>query len=291
MSPNIKASLLIMLAMTFISCNDAIIKTMTESLGIGQVLLIRGLMACLLFIIILKFKKMPIFPKQARSRINIGRASCEMCATCCFITGLSLMPIATVSTLTWTSPILSTLLAALILKERVIALRWLAVLLGFIGILLVTNPFSGEFSSVMFLPLMAAAFVAIRDIFTRRIPDELHSIYITLATLILVTCAGLIISLFDWRPVYSNHVFALSCSAILLGCGFFIQITAVRMGELSFISPFSYFGIIVALILGILFWQEYPTLMMLCGVVLIIISGITIMLSQRKIRQRPVKVV
>ena len=291
MSTNIKAALLIMLAMTFISCNDAIIKTMTESLGIGQVLLVRGSIACLLFIVILKIRKMPVFPRQALTRINIGRASCEMCATCCFITGLSLMPIATVSTLTWTSPILSTLLAAVILKENVIAMRWIAVFIGFIGIALVTDPFSGEFSSVMFLPLMAAAFVATRDIFTRRIPAELNSIYITLATLILVTCAGLIISMFDWRPIAFNHLVALCGSAVLLSCGFFIQINAVRMGELSFIAPFSYFGIIVAIILGIVFWQEYPTLMMLFGVVLIVISGITITLSQRKKRLRAVKIV
>ena len=270
-----------MLAMTFISCNDAIIKTMTESLGIGQVLFVRGSIACMLFIGILKFRKMPLFPKLALTKINLGRASCEMCATCCFITGLSLMPIATVSTLTWTSPILSTLLAALILKENVVALRWVAVLIGFMGIALVTNPFSGDFSAVMFLPLMAAAFVSTRDIFTRRIPAELNSIYVTLATLILVTIAGLLISLFDWRPINTNHIFALCCSAVLLSSGFFIQITAVRMGELSFIAPFSYFGIIVALILGIIFWQEYPTLLMLLGVILIVISGITISLSQK----------
>ena len=281
MSNNIKAALLMMLAMSFISCNDAIIKTMTETLGIGQVLFVRGSIACLLFISILVYKKMPIFPKQALSRVNLGRATCEMCATCCFITGLSLMPIATVSTLTWTSPILSTLLAALILKENVIMLRWVAVLIGFIGIALVTNPFSGDFNSVLFLPLMAAAFVSTRDIFTRRIPAELNSIYITLATLILVTLAGLIISIFDWRPIDKHHLFSLSCSAVLLSSGFFTQITAVRMGELSFIAPFSYFGIIVAMILGIIFWQEFPTQLMLCGVVLIVISGITITLSQR----------
>ncbi len=286
MSTNIKAAFLMMLAMSFISCNDAIIKTMTETLGIGQVLFVRGSLACMLFICILKFRKMPVFPNMALSRINLARASCEMCATLCFITGLSLMPIATVSTLTWTSPILSTLLAALILKENVVLLRWVAVLTGFIGIALVTNPFSGVFNYVMFLPILAAAFVSCRDIFTRRIPAELNSIYITLATMILVTTAGLVISLFDWRPINLHHVFALSCSAILLSCGFFTQINAVRMGELSFISPFAYFGIIVAIVLGVIFWQEYPTLLMFCGVALIVISGITITLSQQKKRFR-----
>ena len=275
-----------MLAMTFISCNDAIVKTMTESLGIGQVLFIRGCMASLLFIGILKYRKWPIFPKQAFSKINLGRASCEMCATLCFITGLSLMPIATVSTLTWTSPILSTLLAALILKENVVPLRWLAVLIGFIGITLVTNPFSGQFESIMFLPLMAAGFVSTRDIFTRRIPAELNSIYITLATVMLVTCGGLVLSIFDWRPVALSNVFALACSSVLLSCGFFSQVTAMRKGELSFIAPFSYFGIVVALVLGIIFWQEYPTLIMLGGVALIIGSGIIISLSQNKKRFR-----
>ena len=275
-----------MLAMTCISCNDAIVKTMTQSLSIGQVLFIRGSMACLLFISILKFKKLPIIPKIALSKVNLGRAGCEMCATLCFVTGLSLMPIAIVSTLTWTAPILSTFLAALVLKENVVPMRWLAVLIGFIGITLVTNPFSGGFNMIYILPLMAAGFVATRDLFTRRIPQELNSIYITLATLIFVTCAGIILCFFDWREIEMSNVLALSCSAVLLSCGFFTQITAVRMGELSFISPFSYFGIIIALILGIIFWQEYPTSIMLAGVALIIVSGVTITLSQSKKRFR-----
>ena len=286
MSNNLKAALLIMLAMTFISSNDAIMKTMTESLGIGQVLFIRGCFACLFFICILKLKKQPVFPKLAFSKINLGRGACEMCATLCFITGLSLLPIATVSTLAWTAPILSTLLAALILKENVIAQRWIAVFIGFAGITLVTNPFAGEFNPVMILPLMTAAFVATRDIFTRKIPAELSSIHITLATVMLVTVAGLLLSFFDWREVEFSDVMALAASAILLSCGFFIQVTAMRMGELSFIAPFAYFGIIVALILGVIFWHEYPTWLMLAGVTLIIISGVIITLSRRSKRLR-----
>ena len=79
---------------------------------------------------------------------------------------------------------------------------------------------------------------------------------------------------------------ALAVSAVLLSCGFFSQVTAMRMGELSFIAPFSYFGIIVAIMLGVIFWQEYPTLLMLAGVTLIIVSGVIITLSQRARRLR-----
>lgn len=284
MPHNVKAALLVMLAMTLISCNDAIIKTMTESLGIGQVLFVRGSIACLLFVSILKYRNMPLIPKLALSRVNLSRASCETAATVCFITALSLLPIATASTLVWTAPILSTLLAALVLKENVVPLRWLAVLMGFMGITLVTDPFGGEFTPAMLLPLLAAVCISTRDIFTRRIPAELDSIYITFATIVMVTLAGLVISLFDWRALDGGHFLALACSAVLLSSGFFCQITAVRMGELSFIAPFSYFGILVALTLGILFWQEYPTATMLGGVALIIVSGITITLSQRRPR-------
>ena len=128
----------------------------------------------------------------------------------------------------------------------------------------------------MLLPLLAALFVASRDIVTRHIDRDLHSFYITLATLAMVTLTGFLIALFDWRPLHTQHILMLAASAFLLTGGFFSQVSAFRMGELSFISPFAFVGIIVALILGYVFWNDVPTPAMLMGIGLIIASCIYI---------------
>lgn len=280
MSTNGRAAVLITLAMAMISSNDAIIKLASESLSIGQILFIRGALACLILGVVIKMTGRPIFPRRGVSRINILRASLETAATLCFVTGLSLLPIATASTLVWTSPLLLTLFAAVFLKEQVSRTRWMAVSVGFGGMLLVTQPFGAKFTPAMLLPLLAAVFVATRDMVTRRIDNNLHSFYITLATLILVTLTGLVLSIFDWRTLEVNHVLMLSLSAALLAGGFFSQVTAIRMGELSFVAPFAFSGIIAALLLGFLVWNDQPTSSMLTGVALIVGSCIYIARSK-----------
>lgn len=270
MTKNLKAAVLIVLAMAMISSNDAIIKTASESITIGQILFIRGTIACFILGAVITASRRPLLPKAGFSRVNLLRATLETAATLCFVTGLSLLPIATASTLVWTSPLLLTLLAAVVLKEKVVTARWLAVAIGFIGMLFVTQPLGAEFSVAMTLPLLAAFFVAARDVVTRKIDPGLHSFYITLATLIMVTLTGLIMSMFKWEPIEGKHFLMLSASAVLLTGGFFSQVTAIRMGELSFVSPFAFSGIIVAIILGYLFWGDVPTLLMLTGIALII---------------------
>ena len=276
MNDNFRAAGLLMLAMTMISSNDAIVKTASESMSVGQILFVRGMMACVILGTIIKLSGRPLVPRISLSRINLIRASLETAATLCFITGLSLLPIATASTLVWTSPLLLTLLAATLLKEQVVPARWIAVIVGFAGVLLVTQPFGGGFSLAMLLPLLAAFFVAARDVVTRRINRDLHSFYITLASLMLVTTTGFLISLFNWRPLEFSHVLMLAASAALLTGGFFSQVSAIRMGELSFIAPFSFIGIIVALILGYVFWGDVPTAAMLTGIALITASCVYI---------------
>ncbi|MGU9957793.1 MAG: DMT family transporter [Arenicellales bacterium WSBS_2016_MAG_OTU3] len=277
-SKNIKAAGVMMLAMTLIACNDAIIKTVSESLPVGQLLFLRGLLACLILASAIKLSGRPVFPREMFIKINLLRATGEMCATLCFVTGLSLLPIATASALVWTAPILLTIFAAVYFKERVSCIRWSAVLFGFIGVLLVTNPFGTTFSWTLLLPIAAAFFVAIRDMLTRGVSSSLHSFYITLPTLMIVTLVGAVLSLFSWSPVSLTHFGMLAVSAMFLSAAFFFQIQAIRTGELSFVAPFSFTGIMIAIILGAVIWNQLPSASGFVGIGLIILAGLVIVL-------------
>ena len=269
-----------MLGMTLLSSNDVIMKLSSEELGIGQLLFLRGMLAVIIFSFVIKITGKPIIAGVAFSKRILLRASCECGATLCFITGLSLLPIATASTLVWTSPIFLTIAAALILKEHVTLFRWLAVLLGFVGVVLVASPVSTDFSLAILLPLAAALFLSARDLVTRKLDPSLHSLYVTWTTLIVVTVAGLLISFLDWRPVSISRIVWLGASAILMSSAFFIQITAVRLGELSFIAPFAYTGVLIAVSYGFLVWHELPGTTMITGIILIILSGLYILSHQ-----------
>jgi drug/metabolite transporter (DMT)-like permease len=279
---NAKAALLIMLGMTLLSSNDAIMKLSSETLGIGQMLFIRGLIAVAIFSLALRINGKPIIADVVISKWIVVRALCECGGTICFITGLSLLPIATASTLVWTSPIFLTIAAALILRERVTAARWWAVLVGFTGVVLVTNPGSADFSLAMLLPLATALFICFRDMVTRKIDPSHHSLYVTWTTLVTVTAAGLLISFLDWRPIAVTQIVWLGASAILMSLAFFIQITAVRLGELSFIAPFAYSGILIAVFYGAVVWGELPGVPTIIGIVLIVLSGLFILSHQTR---------
>lgn len=269
-----------MLGMTLLSSNDVFMKLSSEHLGIGQLLFIRGSIAVAIFSLAMRITGKPIIAEVALSKWILLRAFCECGAALCFITGLSLLPIATASTLVWTSPIFLTIAATLILKEHVAAVRWLAVFVGFIGVMLVVNPASVDYSLAMLLPLAAAIFIAARDLVTRKLDPSLHSLYVTWTTLVVVTIAGLLISFFDWRPIALTQILWLCASAVLISSAFFVQISAVRLGELSFIAPFSYTGILVAVFYGFVVWEELPGTAMILGIVLIILSGLYILSHQ-----------
>ena len=269
-----------MLGMTLLSSNDVFMKLSSEHLGIGQLLFIRGSLAVAIFSLAMRVTGKPIIAKVAFSKWILLRAFCECGATLCFITGLSLLPIATASTLVWTSPIFLTIAATLILKEHVAAVRWLAIFVGFIGVMLVANPASVDFSLAMLLPLAAAIFIAARDLVTRKLDPSLHSLYVTWTTLVVVTMAGLLISFLDWRPIALTQILWLCASAVLISSAFFVQISAVRLGELSFIAPFSYTGILIAVFYGFVVWEELPGTAMIFGIILIVLSGLYILSHQ-----------
>lgn len=179
-------------------------------------------------------------------------------------------------------------LFSIFLGEKVSTGRWFAVGIGFVGLLFVTNPFGDGFSWAMTLPLMTAGFVAVRDLITRKIDTEIHSVYIVLATLLFVGIAGGFISVLEWRPVSMTQLGWLGLASVLLSVGFFNQIKAVRMGELSFIAPFLFTGILVSIFWGYIVWNNVPTFTMMIGVVLIIGSGLYVLkdqtMTKRKLR-------
>lgn len=280
---NLKASLFIVAAMVMITTNDAIIKHITQVFGIGQIMFIRGLLACAVFALVLTIQGQPVFYRPALHRWNLARGLLELLGTLFFLTGLSLLPLATASTLGFSSPIFLALLASIFIKERVGLSRWIVIIAGFGGVMLISNPFAEAANWAVIFPIACAIFVALRDIAIRFVPHDIPSLQVAFTNAWIVMLGGGVYSLFQGWGVAEGHWYLWFIGLTLaIYCGYVFYIIGTRIGELSFIGPFKYTSIILAFIYGYLFWEETPTTPMLLGAAIIILSGVFLVTSERK---------
>ena len=283
---NLKAALFVVFAMTMITTNDAIVKHITEVFNVGQIMFLRGALIFVIFACVMRLRGQAVFQRRSLHRWNLLRALFELGATLFFLTGLSLLPIAVASTLGFSSPIFLALLAATVLKEKVGFDRWAVILIGFGGVLLITNPFATDASWVVIFPIICAFFVALRDIAIRYVPNDLPSTQVAFTNAWVVMLGGGLYSIFQgWGDADLLWYLWFIALGIVLYSGYLCLIIGSRLGELSFISPFKYISIIIAIIYGYLIWDEKPTLTMLAGAAVIVISGV-ILLSSEKRRAR-----
>lgn len=283
---NIKAAVLVVISMSMISTNDAIVKHITQVFGIGQIMFLRGAVICIIFTAIMLLRRQPVFNRQTLHRWNLLRGLFELAATLSFLTGLSLLPIAVASTLGFASPIFLAVLVGVMLGERVGMERWIVILIGFSGVMLITNPFSDTASWAVVFPIICAFFVALRDIAIRYVPHNIPSSQVAFTNALIVMLGGGLYSIYQgWGEADLQwYLWFVGLGGVLYG-GYLLQIMASRIGELSFIGPFKYISILIAMIYGYLIWGDEPTLAMLGGALVIVISGI-MLLSTEKRRNR-----
>lgn len=275
--------MLIVAAMTALTINDAIVKHMSQVFGIGQIMFLRGLVVVLIFGFVLHHKQQPIFNRAALHPWNMTRALLELLATLTFLSGLALLPIAVASTLGFSSPIFLAFLSSLILKEKVGWMRWLVIFSGFGGILLITDPFSESANWAVALPLLCAVFVALRDLSIRFIPDNLPSLQLAFTNAWVVGLGGGVYSIYQgWGQ--ADGAWYLWFLAV--GCAMFaaynLYIVGTRIGELSFIGPFKYSSILIAIVIGYLVWGDVPDASMLAGASIIVGSGILLLVYEKR---------
>ncbi len=283
---NLKAALLVMLAMTMITTNDAIVKHITQVFNVGQIMFLRGALICIIFAAVMHVRGQPVFNRKTLHRWNLARAGFELGATLFFLSGLALLPIAVASTLGFASPIFLAVLAAILLRERVGIVRWLIVLAGFGGVMLITNPLAESASWAVILPLICAVFVALRDVAIRYVPADIPSSQVAFTNAWVVTLGGGAYSLYQgWDlPAWHWYLWFFALAAVLY-TGYLCLIVGSRLGELSFIGPFKYVSIIIAFAYGYVIWGDEPTPNMLAGAAVIVLSGIILISTERRKRR------
>jgi drug/metabolite transporter (DMT)-like permease len=279
------------ISMAGFTFNDAITKTVSQSMNMGQVMLLRGLFATALIMLLASWRGAWRSLQDALNGPVALRAGGEVCATVCFLIALANLPLANVSAVLQALPLAVTMGAALALDEPVGWRRWLAIIAGFAGVLIIVRPGFEGFNAYSLWALGCVFFCAVRDLATSRVPSEIPSLFLSCVTsaAVTVTGAALVVPFGGWSPVSLEDTGLLFCAAVLLLFGYQFIILSMRTGEISFIAPFRYTALLWAILLGFVVFGDLPDAAMMTGAVIIVGSGLYALYREQVVdRRRPV---
>lgn len=220
-------------------------------------------------------------------RLGLLRGLSIALAQFCFYLSITKMELATATTLTYISPVLITMLSVPILGHHVGVWRWLAVLIGFLGVLLIMAPGTEVFTLYSLLPIGAAFGYSLSTVCVRlvdhQVPTALINMYASVGA--LIGSLTIMFSTTGYQPVASAEDWILLLAMGIVG-GFAVLglISAYRLAKPASLSPYEYFGIPFAFILGWIFFDEAPFDKLIPGVFLIVAGGMLIAWRERKKR-------
>lgn len=270
-------------ATTVFNFGDTFVKLLSEQIPIFQVIALRNGITALLIAIAWAFRGSMIRPRDLFDRGVLLRSALDTVTTLLYLYGVSQLPLANAAALLFASPLLATLLAGLLLGERVGLARWGAVALGFVGVLLVVQPDEQGWRPAALFPLAAAFTMAMADIVTRRIRPDVGAPAIVATNVVSVALASTAFAVFAWSPLPTQAGSHLTLAALALLAGYLTYVLAFRRGEVSFVAPFKYAGLPAAMVFGWLAWSQWPTPLVLVGSSLIVAAGLLVLAGERRV--------
>lgn len=279
------------IGMACFTFNDATVKFVAEEMNMGQVMLVRSAIATVLIIALAWYKGMLTPLRQALHKMTILRVIGEVVGTVSFLVALVHVPLALTSAILQALPLVVTLGAALFFGEPVGWRRWVAIVVGLAGVLIIVRPGQSGMSPYILLIVITVIFASLRDLATRKVPKTIPVLMISALTSVGVGVAGagMIIPLGGWTPMSWTSVTLLGLAACCVMIAYQFLILAMREGEISFVAPFRYTSLLWAILLGFLFFGDLPDIPMIVGSIIVIGSGLYTLYRERIVgRMKPV---
>ncbi len=286
LSDNAQGAIFMMVSMAGFVINDTLMKLTSSELSLFQAIFLRGLLASALLALI-AYQRGALWPDHGISdrKLVLLRMVAEIGATLCFLTALFNMPIANAIAILQSIPLAVTLAAALFLGEHVGWRRYTAIIVGFIGVIVILQPGSEGFTAYAFWAVAAVGFMVVRDLTTRRMTRALPSIFVALTTGVGITLVGGAVSATQpWAPISGENAALLAFAAVFLILGYLFGVMAMRHGEIGFVSPFRYTILLWAMVLGAIVFGEIPDVMMLIGSAIVVATGVYTFYRERRLR-------
>ncbi len=272
---------LMVAAMACFIVSDAAAKRLTLDHDVVQIIWVRYLFHLSAMVVLLvPFGRLSI--RTARLKLQIGRSLFLLVATYCFVTGLSFLPMAEATTLLFLAPLLITALSVPLLGEHVGLRRWTAVIVGFVGVLIVTRPGFGVMHPAAAVVLVAALASAFYQITTRKLSSTDNAY----TTLFYTAITGVVVfgvaAPFAWRPPTPLGWALMAWTGVFGGLGHLLFIKAHHLARVAVLAPFLYTQLVFAALVGFLVFGDLPDLWTVSGAVVIIASGLYVFFRERR---------
>lgn len=267
--------LYMLLAVCTFSFMDLLVKWSSEY-PTGEVLFFRGFFGLLPTFFLIPKNKLKTFYKTNRPKEHLFRCLMGLIALVAIVIALRKLPLAVVVSLSFAAPLFITVLSIFLLSEKVGLFRWGAVLIGFIGVIVISEPGFDQMNIYYLLPLifcigMAFVTITIRKLSTSE-PIWLISIFFT----ITISIAGLFTISMGWKMPDLKDFILLALIGVTGGSANLFLTQSYKLSEVSLVAPLKYLSLVFAVIFGYLIWNEVPTFKTLIGASLVIFASLII---------------
>lgn len=274
---NTRGAMLMVLAMACFAVEDAMIKSITDAIPVGQIIAVTCGGGLLIFLLWSAANGTAIWQPDYLDKKVMMRSFVDVVGSCFFVTSLSLIPLTTVSAVIQATPLVVAMGAGIFLGQSIGWRRWIAILLGFIGVLIIIRPGTEGFSPATLMAVAGMLGLAARDLLTRALSVSLTGTQLATHTFALLAPAGLILCWVQGQSLVlpNTHQATMLLGIIVVGViAYLTIIAATRHGNAGIISSFRYSRMIFALLLGYLIFAEVPDTATLLGATIIIASGL-----------------
>jgi drug/metabolite transporter (DMT)-like permease len=301
MSSNVKGVGFLVLAMLIISIQNIAIKWMGGDYSALEIVAVRSLVALPCTLLFYRYEGQQGLPTTQQPKLEYLRGIFLFLSYTTFMMGLAALSLADVEAIRFSGPLMITLLSVVILSEKVGLRRWLALLFGFIGVLLIVRPGSATFNLGSIFILISVIFYALMVILTRILHSNDSSATIAYFSSLVYLVAALVLAplpamigevsnahpslaflIRAWSmPTFIDLIVMAGLGLVWAGWMYFLS-RAYSMTQASIIAPFEYLSLPINILWGFFIFQEIPTLMTVAGAFLTLFSGLYILYRERK---------
>ena len=268
------------------SIMDLIVKW-SDDYPLGQVIFFRGFFGIVLYYFVIPKERIRDFYVTNRPLLHFSRCFFGLAALLSIFTALRNLPLATVVSISFAAPIFTTIFSIFFLSERVGYFRWLAVFIGFIGILIISEPGLSSLNVYYIFPVifvlgMSYVAISIRQLSSTE-PVWLISLFFSVA----ITIAGLLTLPLGWVMPSFYDLTLLSMIGFFGGVANLWLSQSYKFSEVSLVTPLKYLALVFAIVFGYLIWGEVPSGKTLIGAILVIASSIIIFRREIALKKEP----
>ena len=266
---------------------DASVKWL-DMFPVGQVLFSRFFFGLIPILMLVPRSEFKTFYKTSRPKLHAFRAITGTLAIIALFIALREIPLADVVSLTFGGPIFVTLGSIFFLSEKVGIRRWVAVLIGFFGMLLIVKPAYEELNIYYIFPIIFCIFFACVALSIRSLSSTEPNYRIALYFSLLSMIVGLLTLPFGWVMPNKFELFLLIFTGLVGSVANILLTVSLRYAEASLVTPTKYLNLVFAILLGYFIWSEIPKLLTLVGAGLIIISSVIIFMRESELKKKVV---